>query len=312
VASARPAPIGRFRLSEQHHESQLGRWTLVEAAPPPPLSAFVEAVWAARSAGLFTHQAILPRTPTEVLFPLGHEHWLRDPADATLDRAFTQPFVSGLQLRPLAVESPADSEMCGIRLRPAGVAAFLGDSPALIAGRVAVLGQGVGPAVDGLRDQLTELPSLRARVLLLAAAVERYLDGQALPRAEVGAAVRDVLRRPARVRVRDLVTATGWSHRHLVTRFRDEIGVAPKAFARIARFQAAFARLERLPVVRWPEFALDAGYADQAHLIHDFRALAGATPTEVRRLQSPDGLGLLDERELRERTAASRPVSASA
>jgi methylphosphotriester-DNA--protein-cysteine methyltransferase len=124
--------------------------------------------------------------------------------------------------------------------------------------------------------------------------------------------VSQVLRRPERVRVGDLVRSTGWSHRHLAARFRDEIGIGPKAFARIARFQAAFGRLDRLRVVRWPEFALDAGYADQAHLIHDFRALAGATPVEVRRLQSPDGLGLLNDAELRERSGprAVRPAPA--
>jgi AraC-like DNA-binding protein len=196
--------------------------------------------------------------------------------------------------------------MCGIRLRPAGVAAFLRDSPAAIAGQVVDLDDLRMPSVERLRDQLSNLVDLRVRVRTLAAAVEDYLLGQPLPRTEVRAAVHQVLRRPARIRVRELVGATGWSHRHLVARFRDEIGLPPKAFTRIARFEAAFARMETLPSVRWPEFALDAGYADQAHLIRDFRALAGATPTEVRRLQSPDGLGLLDAAELREREAASR------
>jgi len=49
--------------------------------------------------------------------------------------------------------------------------------------------------------------------------------------------------------------------------------------------------------VRWAEFALDAGYYDQAHLVRDFRELAGATPSEVFRRRAPDGLGLLSDEE---------------
>jgi AraC-like DNA-binding protein len=95
--------------------------------------------------------------------------------------------------------------------------------------------------------------------------------------------------------IRELVRATGYSHRWLTERFRAEVGLAPKAFARVVRFENAFERLGRLDRVRWAEFALDCGYYDQAHLVRDFREMAGATPTEVFRRRAPDGLGLLSE-----------------
>jgi AraC-like DNA-binding protein len=94
--------------------------------------------------------------------------------------------------------------------------------------------------------------------------------------------------------IRDLVAASGRSHRHLAARFRSEIGLTPKAYARIVRFERAFARLQRPAHLRWAEFALECGYYDQAHMAHEFRALAGATPREVLRRRAPDGLGLLD------------------
>jgi methylphosphotriester-DNA--protein-cysteine methyltransferase len=71
------------------------------------------------------------------------------------------------------------------------------------------------------------------------------------------------------------------------------VGVTPKTYARIARFEGAFAALQGLRAVRWAEFALDRGYSDQAHLVREFKELAGATPTEVFRRRAPDGLGLL-------------------
>src|SRR5512147_125909 len=158
---ARRPPAAPWSLVEQRHASALGRWTLVLALPPQPLATLVEAVWTSRGEGVFTREEILPRTPTEVLFALGETHWLRDRTDPARDRAYTRAFVSGLQLRPLAVESPPDSEMGGIRLRPAGAAAFLRASPAAIAGEVIDLDALLGSGVESLRDQLASTPDLR-------------------------------------------------------------------------------------------------------------------------------------------------------
>lgn len=287
-----------WTLVEERHASPLGRWTLVLALPPAPLADLVEAVWTSRGEGLFTQEEILPRTPTEVLFALGETHWLRDRFDPANDRAYTRAFVSGLQQRPLAVESPPDAEMAGVRLRPAGAAAFLRDSPATIAGAVIDLDALLGAGVESLRDQLASLRDLRRRALRLAAAVERHLAAARPAAPAIRMALAALARSGGTTPIRELVAASGWSHRHFAARFRAEVGLAPKAYARIARFEAAFARLQSLARPRWAEFAAEQGYFDQAHLIRDFRELAGATPVEVFRRRAPDGLGLLSAEEL--------------
>jgi AraC-like DNA-binding protein len=288
----------RFSVHEQSAITPVGRWTIALATPRGPLGPLVESVWASRGEGLFTQEDILPRSPTEVLFALGETHWLRDRANPVRDRSFTRAFVSGLQLSPLAVESPPDAEMAGIRLRPAGAAAFLRDSPATIAGSVVDLDALMGTGVESLRDQLGSQRCLRTRALLLAAAVERHMsEAPALAHPLLGTLRRLVSSR-GNVSVRELVVDAGWSHRHFVQRFRSGIGLGPKSFARIVRFESAFARLQQVERVDWAGFALDCGYYDQAHLIREFRELAGATPAQVLRRRAPDGLGLLDEAEL--------------
>lgn len=296
------APESSFTLVEERHDSPLGRWTLVLAIPTGPLAHLVEAVWTSRGEGVFTQEEILPRTPTEVLFALGETHWLRDRSDPERDRAYTRAFVSGLQTRPLAVESPAEAEMAGVRLKPEGAAAFLRDSPAEIAGRVIDLDDLLGRGVESLRDELASIPDLRRRVLRLAAAVERQLADASGPVAPLRFALDQIRASRGTVPIGALVAASGWSHRHFADRFRVEVGLTPKAYSRIARFEAAFARLQSLKRPNWAEFALDCGYFDQAHLIRDFGELAGATPTEIVRRMAPDGLGLLDEEELQARS----------
>jgi len=290
----RPAEHG-WRLVEDRAETAVGRWRVVLALPEGPLARRVEAVWASESLGCFEEEEILPRSRTEVLFGLGDRHWLRDRAAPGADRAFDRSFVSGLQRRPLHVESPSDSRMAGVRLKPEGVAAFLRDTPSAIAGAVVELDDVLGADVERLREQIASTPDPGRRVLLLAAAVARHLDPAPVLSDAVRFALDSLHATRGGVPVRELVRASGHSHRWLTERFRAEVGLAPKAYGRLIRFEAAFDRLSRLDHVRWPEFALDAGYYDQAHLARDFRELAGTTPTEVFRRRAPDGLGLLTE-----------------
>lgn len=307
-----PADADRFPLFVDRHDSPLGRWTLVAAAPQGLLGELVEVVWTSRGEGVFTQEEILPRTPTEVLFALGETHWLRDRQTPSRDRAYTRAFVSGLQTRPLWVESPADSEMAGIRLRPLGAAAFLRSSPSAIAESVVDLDLLLGRGVESLRDQLAGEPDLTRRTLRLAAAVEDHLlsTHTRLPAPAIRDALAQLQRSAGRVSIGRLVERSGFSHRHFAARFEAEIGVAPKTFARIARFEAAFAALQTPRHVGdgragWADFALQFGFYDQSHLIREFHELAGATPADVVRRLAPDGLGLLAD----EQNAQIAPIA---
>jgi AraC-like DNA-binding protein len=72
----------------------------------------------------------------------------------------------------------------------------------------------------------------------------------------------------------------GWSHRHLIARFRQQVGLTPKIGARLVRLDAVWRHIEKGGPLDWGQVAADAGYADQAHLIRDFRQFTGITPTE--------------------------------
>ncbi|BAS60058.1 Transcriptional regulator2C AraC family (plasmid) [Leptolyngbya boryana IAM M-101] len=77
-----------------------------------------------------------------------------------------------------------------------------------------------------------------------------------------------------------VIEQTGFSPRYFNQLFRNQVGVTPKLFCRIQRFQNALKILSVKAPVDWMEIALTCGYFDQAHFIHDFRAFADCTPTE--------------------------------
>lgn len=85
------------------------------------------------------------------------------------------------------------------------------------------------------------------------------------------------LKRHPSTRIAHLADEIGWSRGHLVDRFRREVGLTPKRFARVVRFRSAFDRLATAASLA--TVAAECGYADQSHLTHEFREMAGETPT---------------------------------
>ena len=80
-------------------------------------------------------------------------------------------------------------------------------------------------------------------------------------------------------RIAAVADSTGLSAKRFIERFKASVGMAPKQYCRILRFQRALRHAEAGRRVDWTRIALDCGYFDQAHFIHDFRSFAGITPT---------------------------------
>lgn len=136
----------------------------------------------------------------------------------------------------------------------------------------------IGRSVPDLHEHLGACRSFEARA--------RVADGFLLhlfsrrPRMDpISAAANAILRRHGHVRIAALADGTGLSQRQFERRFTAQIGVRPKLYARIARFEAALDHKARWPEKSWANVAHACGYADQMHLIHDFEEFSGETPT---------------------------------
>jgi transcriptional regulator GlxA family with amidase domain len=102
-------------------------------------------------------------------------------------------------------------------------------------------------------------------------------------RPEVEEAWRRLVVRRGRVRIGTLAADLGWSRRHLGDHFRKEIGLTPKEVARILRFEHAHGLATAADPQSWARVSAAAGYADQAHLVRDWREFTGCAPTTWRR-----------------------------
>ena len=107
-----------------------------------------------------------------------------------------------------------------------------------------------------------------------------------VPSSEIAFAYRRLALSAGGARITTLAEEIGWSRKHLVDRFRSELGVAPKSIARMMRFHHACRLAQAGTTPGWAGIAAESGYADQAHLAREFAALAGEPPTAWARRQT--------------------------
>jgi AraC-like DNA-binding protein len=168
-----------------------------------------------------------------------------------------------------------------VELTPFGARGLFSRPLKSIATSSVCFGDLLGARARMLTERLWEAPSWPERFRVLDFWLSEWMfDSPSLPR-QVQGALTEIGRRSGRVAVGDLAEHAGWTRQHLCARFREEIGLSPKTIGRIARFHRAIQLIARPDPPRWSDVAVACGYADQAHLNLDFRALAGRTPTEL-------------------------------
>ncbi len=243
-----------------------GRYAWAEYAPNVALAAWVSSYWSLETGS--------------------GRHLVRSLPDACVDltlRLSGPPgaFVSAPQRRAQTFTHEGRVHLLGVRTLP-GAAALLGvEVESLEPGWTPLARFLPAAVVDRLVRAVVRAASVEERVALLDAFLVDRLLNRELDR-RLSRALQLVFARGGHVSVVELARAAGAHVRTLTRLFERWVGLAPKRFARVVRFQAA---LRALPEGRGgAALAVELGYADQAHFIRDVRELFGATPGEVVKL----------------------------
>ena len=235
--------------------------------PAPPLSRFVDFFWIYEGyAPPHRRERLLPTGTTELVFSV----------DAS-GRAVSG--VSGPRSESFMLDTSTPFSAIAIHFMPGGGFPFFGVPSTELRNESVELELLWGRCAAGIRDRLWEAQTAEKRFEIL----EHALLMRGRGRFDRHAAVRyalDAFDRSKGVRpVGDVIEFVGLSPRRFGELFRSEVGLSPKTFCRIRRFNEVLTRIERTSEVDWSDVALSCGYFDQAHFNHDFRALAGLTPS---------------------------------
>jgi AraC-like DNA-binding protein len=166
-----------------------------------------------------------------------------------------------------------------IFLRPAALNALFGISMAELADRSIEAPALFGSSILELHEQLAEASTFAERVEAAETYLQRRITKPISHRTEW--VVKRILSAHGNVSIEYLATKVSLSSRHLERTFAEHVGMSPKVFARIVRFQAALAYKERRPATTWAATAQEFQYFDQMHLVREFRELSGETPSRL-------------------------------
>ncbi len=251
-----------------------------EHQPSTLLGRHLECVWFAvdddSADSVKAEQKVLPDGCIEWVFHLGDRFRRKECGEWLLQ---PQSFVVGEMTRYLILQPTGRLRTMGVRFRPGGAYRFLPFPVIDLTDQVVETGDIWGSEGANLEDAVLTASTDVERMRL----VEDFLLGRLRvvdPRPRFEAAIAEVLRSHGLARVDDVATKVNWSPRQLEREFRANAGLTPKAMARIIRFQNLLRLIGENALREWATIAISVGYADQPHMVREFRAYAGQTPTE--------------------------------
>jgi AraC-like DNA-binding protein len=185
---------------------------------------------------------------------------------------------SGPWLEPFVVPVMPNCHYWGVRCRPESAGQVLGLPPEKLQGRNQLLVEIAAPLAASLRKDMAGATTLEEAAGAMDRVFAAHLNGATTPDSTARAAVDRLVASRGEATIAALATDLGLAPRTLLRRFRGATGLTPKQFARICRFRHAAMQLMLANRPGWAEMASGTGFADQAHMIHEFRELTGLTP----------------------------------
>ena len=253
--------------------------------PVPPLSDFIENFWLYDGYSCsHAHERIFPTGRFELVFNLRNDELrIYEDSESTLCSRYSGALVSGPYNGFFVTDRAEGASVMGVHFRPGGAFLFLGLSSYELANAHTDLATIWGRHAEEIRERLAVARSSGHRFRLLENALLSRLRGPLEHHPAVSLALDGLRSENSHAVVRKLTREAGVSDHRFIDVFRSEVGLSPKLFHRVQRFQRVLIQVRRLPEPEWEQLALEAGYFDQSHLIRDFRAFSGFSPADYLR-----------------------------
>jgi len=252
--------------------------------PRPPLGQHVEWLWYYYDLQPdHNHEHVLPDGSFELMFNLeDRPRKLFDREDAGRFNSFKRGWLSGAHAEFLIIDALPGSTMIGAHFKPGGAARFLGVPAGEFCRRVVEVDAFWGAGIWEWRERLLAAPGAQAKFgVFEQMLLQRMTAGGAKSGGNRGVAwaIGEFMREPHLQSIAAVSHGLGVSHKQFIEQFRREVGLTPKLFCRIRRFQEVLGRIRSQKAVNWADVACSCGYFDQAHFVNDFLSFAGLNPS---------------------------------
>ena len=253
--------------------------------PSPPLSEFVDVFWICESYQVaHEKERLMPDGSVELVVNL-REDCIRnyDARDPGCFSTIPGCVLSGPRSEYFVIDTEGESNTVGVHFKPGGAFPFFKVPANELHNQSIALESLWGAASSRLRERLLAAPTPEAKFRQLEICLLEQLAKPMERHPAVAFALEQFFGHSPAPKVSRVLEQVGFSQRHFIQLFGQEVGLTPKMLCRVNRFQKVIRRAHTVGEVDWAEVALSCGYYDQSHFIHDFQAFSGITPSQYLR-----------------------------
>lgn len=256
----------------------------------PFLSPYIEAI--------FHYKEFYPDHSVERVVPTGHSYLIFELDDMprnTFDNeslksngTFTKAWISGMHKHYISISAHQKSEMFVIQFKALGAYPFLHDHMHTLNEKVLPAEEILGEEILVLREEIYTRQTLKDKFLVAENWLKKRIDKQKTPPDTLHAVIEKLREQPV-AHHRQILKSYPNTQKHLINQFKKYVGLTPKYFQRVLRFNEILQKVQQKEKIRWSQIAYQCGYADQSHFIKEFKYFSGYNPQDFILQDFPNG-----------------------
>jgi AraC-like DNA-binding protein len=189
-------------------------------------------------------------------------------------------WVSGIFDEFISISSLNQTELMAVRFKPGGLFPFIDSDVHYMKNRIIPSIDLFGSEINTLRKDIIKVNDPLKKISLFEQWLKKVKNNMNKDHnPKIMAAMKMIINDPSAQQIKTLASKSGYSNKHFIQLFKKEIGVTPKIFQRILKFNQIIPKIQNKEKLSWTSISHECGYFDQAHFIHDFKKFSGFNPT---------------------------------
>jgi len=226
-------------------------------------------------------ERFLPDGEVQIIFDLtNYPKYIYDNETLKEIQSCQDVWFSGFRTEPITIPSARESEMLIVQFKKGRAFPFLKEPMNNLTNFVVDAELVICREMLAIRERLLDVNTASMKFQILERQLLKIYINKLEANLFVDYAVSKILGSPDHCSIKAISNKVGYSQKHIIKLFKEHVGVTPKEFLKIIRFQKAIQLIEQQHCIDWTAVALDCGFYDQSHFIADFKRFSGFTPTE--------------------------------